>query len=85
MHDCKPVSTPGKKYDRLPDDQDPVDIQRYQAAIGSLTSALIATRPDILSAVEVLSQLMSQPGPEHWAGIKMLGMFFVISKVRLWS
>ena len=36
MYDCKPVSTliePGQKYDKSPDDQDLVDIQRYQAAI----------------------------------------------------
>ena len=36
MYDCKPVSTPmepGKKYDKSSDDQDPVDIQRYQAAL----------------------------------------------------
>ena len=46
MYDCKLVPTPiepGKKHDKLPDDQDPVDIQRYQAAIGSLTYASIAT------------------------------------------
>ena len=30
----------------------------------------IATRPDISSAVGVLSQFMPQPGTEHWAGIK---------------
>ena len=38
MQDCKPVSTPlepGKKYDKLQDDRDPVDVQRYQVAIGS--------------------------------------------------
>ena len=61
---------PGKKYDKLPDDQDPFDMQRYQAAIGSLTYASIATRPDMSSEMGVLSQFMSQPGPEHWAGIK---------------
>ena len=80
---------PGKKYDKLPDDQDPVDIQRYQATIGSLTYASIATRPDISSAVGVLSQFMSRPGPEHWAGIKRVfryikgtldfGLKFVVS------
>ena len=58
MYDCKPVSAPmepGKKYDKLPDDQDPVDIQRYQAATGSLTYASISTRSDISSAVGALS------------------------------
>ena len=61
---------PGKKYDKLPYDQDPFDMQRYQAAIGSLTYASIATRPDTPSEIGVLSQFMFRPGPEHWAGIK---------------
>ena len=46
MYDCKSESTlmePGRKYDKLPDDQDSVDMQRYQAAIRSLTYASIAT------------------------------------------
>ena len=59
-----------KKFDKLPDDQEPVDVQRYQATIGSLTYASIATRPDISSAVGVLSQDMARPGPEHWSGLK---------------
>ena len=50
MFDCKPISTPmeaNKKFNKLPDDQEPVDVQRNQAAIGSLTYASIATKPDI--------------------------------------
>ena len=75
IQDCKPVSTPlepGKKYDKLQDDRDPVDVQRYQAAIGSLIYASIASRPDIAEAVGVLSQFMARPGPEHWTGVKRL-------------
>ena len=60
----------GRNSDKLPGDQHPVKIQRYQAAIGSLMYASIATRSDISSAVGVLSQLMSRPGPEQWSGIK---------------
>ena len=73
MFDCKPISTPmkaNKKFDKLPDDQEPVDVQRYQAAIGSLTYASIATRPDISSAMGALSQHMTRPFPEHWSGVK---------------
>ena len=75
MFDCKPISTPmeaNKKFDKLPDDQEPVDVQRYQATIGSLTYASIATRPDISSAVGVLSQDMARPGPEHWSGVNLV-------------
>ena len=73
MFDCKPISTrmeANKKFDKLPDDQEPVDVQSYQATIGSLTYASIATRTDISSAVGALSQHMARPGPEHWSGVK---------------
>ena len=73
MFDCKPMSTPmeaNKKFDKLPNDQEPEDVQRFQAAIGLLTYASIATRPDISSAVGALSQKIARPGPEHWSGVK---------------
>ena len=73
MFDCKPISTPmeaNKKFDKLPDDQEPVDVQRYQAAIGSLTYASIATRTDISSAVGALSQHIARPCLEHWSEVK---------------
>ena len=72
MFDCKPISTlmeANKKLNKLTDDQEPVDVQRYQAAIGSLTYASIATRPNISSAV---GALMARPGPEHWSGVKRI-------------
>ena len=39
-------------------------------AIGCLTYAATATRPDIAATVGVLSQFMSHPSKEHWQGIK---------------
>ena len=38
--------------------------------IGSLTYASIATRPDLSSAVGVLSQFMNKPGLQHVKGVK---------------
>ena len=75
MCDCKPVSTPmetGKKYEKLADGETPMKTRGYQAAIGSLTYSAIATRPDLSSVVGVLSQFMSNPGQEHWIGIKRI-------------
>ena len=49
MRECKPVSMPmeaGKRFEKLDDNEDPVNIREYQAAIGSLIYASIATRPD---------------------------------------
>ena len=47
-----------------------MDARQYEAAIGSLRYASIATRPDLSAAVGVLSQFMANPGPEHWSGVK---------------
>ena len=73
MENCKPVSTPmevGMKFESLPEDETAVDVQRYQMAIGCLTYATTATRPDISSAVGILSKFMSRPGRKHWQGVK---------------
>ena len=51
-------------------DEEVFDTTMYQAAIGSLNYAAIATRPDLSTAVGKLSQFMQNPSNEHWAGIK---------------
>ena len=73
MQNCNPVSTPletGKRFKRLGDDDETVNIKLYQAAIGSLNYAAIATRPDLSLAVGMLSQHMVNPGTDHWSGVK---------------
>ena len=73
FENSRPVATPMdpcKKFDKLADDEDPVEINEYQAVIGCLTYASICTRPDITTAVSYLSQFMSRPGTEHWEGVK---------------
>ena len=73
MENCKPISTPmdpNVKFEKLADDERPANIQEYQAMIGSLTYASIATRPDLSSAVGVLSQFMNKPGLQHVKGVK---------------
>ena len=75
MENCKPMSTPmevGKKFESLPEDETPVDVQRYQIAIGCLIYAATATRPDISSAVGILSRFNSRPGEKHWQGVKRI-------------
>ena len=73
MSDCRPVLTPmeaGKRFERLADGQNTVNTREYQAAIGSPIYASIATRPDLSAAVGVLRQFASNPGQEHWSGVK---------------
>ena len=75
MENCKPVSTPmepGKKFYELSGDEDPVNVQEYQKIIGCLTYATTAIRPDLASAVGILSKYMSRPGKEHWQGVKRI-------------
>ncbi len=73
MQNSRPVSTPletGKKFAKISEDEEPIDVKKYQAAIGSLNYAAIATRPDLSVAVGMLSQHMRNPSAEHWIGVK---------------
>ena len=75
MENCKPVSTPlevGKNFCKLTEGAEPFDSQIYQKAIGCLTYASTATRPDIAAAVALLSKYSSTPGKEHWMGVKRI-------------
>lgn len=42
----------------------------YREALGSLMYLMIATRPDLGFAVNVLSSFASNPGPSHWDAMK---------------
>ena len=44
----------------------------YASAVGSLMYAMVCTRPDIAHAVGVVSRYMSNPGKEHWEGVKWI-------------
>src|SRR5271168_5016997 len=72
MADSHPVNTPldpNVKLIKLPDTEN-YDIPDYRSTISSLMYAAIETRPDILFAVQHLSQFMSNPGPAHWTAVK---------------
>ena len=73
MENCKPMSTPvdpDSKFVSLSKDEEPVDVSLYQAVIGSLNYAAICTRPDLSTAVGILSKFMQNPSNEHWVGVK---------------
>ena len=73
MEQCKPVSTPlepGERFQELPDDENPTNINKYQKLIECLTYVPTATRPDLASAVCILSKYLSRPSNEHWKGAK---------------
>ena len=72
---CQPVSTPmevDKKYEKLKDGEQTADLKEYQSIIGPLMYPAIAIRPDISFSVGMLSQYKSNPGEEHFRGIKRI-------------
>ncbi|XP_060962298.1 secreted RxLR effector protein 161-like [Cannabis sativa] len=44
----------------------------YAKAIGSVIYVMISTRPDIAYVVSTLSRFISNPGEDHWTGLKWL-------------
>ena len=73
MQNCKEVSTPQVTGSTLlANEADPVDKQRYQALIGSLTYAVTATRPDIAQSLGSVNQFSSNPSGEHWQSVKRI-------------
>jgi hypothetical protein len=67
MMDCKSMDTPmNTEIRKVKDpDSDPVDPSLYRQLIGSLMY-LVNTRPDILFAVNTLSQFQVEPRHKHW-------------------
>lgn len=80
LHDAKTRSTPLGSHLNLSKDQSPkTDEERkymskvlYASAVGSLMYDMVCTRPDIAHAVGVVSRYMSDPGKEHWEGVKWI-------------
>ena len=75
MEQCKPVSTPlepGKHFQGLLEDENPTNTNEYQKLIGCLTYMTTATRPDLASAVNILSKFMAKLSKEHWVGAKQV-------------
>jgi hypothetical protein len=71
MMDCKYMDTPMTTDIRKvrDSDSDPVDPSLYQQLIGSLMY-LVNTRPNILFAVNTLSQFQVEPKDENWIAAK---------------
>ena len=50
MEDCKPMSTPleaGREFQKLSEEETPVEMKKYQQMIGSMMHVKTATRPDL--------------------------------------
>ena len=72
---AKPVSTPmeaERKFQKLSEEETPVEVKKYQQMIGSLTYIATANRPYLAAAVNTLSKFMAKPGKEYMKGVKRI-------------
>ena len=73
MKNCRSVATPQETGLRLEKyEGTPVKANEFQALVGSLTYAAMATRPDIASALATVSQFASNPSDVHWKAAKRI-------------
>lgn len=75
MNNCRTTATPLETSISLPKlTATPADAMRlpYRQAVGKLTYAATATRPDIAFATGFISRHMSAYSTEHWAAVKRI-------------
>ena len=73
MQDCKPVTTPvdaSVKLQKATDEDELVDQQLFQSAIGRLMYLSLCTRPDIACAIGNLAKFCAKPTKVHWTALK---------------
>lgn len=72
MTDSHPVSTPVDHSIHLSPatDDNRMNTQLYQQAVGSIMYAAMGTRPDLAFAIQTLSQFNHNPSTEHWKAVK---------------
>lgn len=75
MENARPVSTPvdiSNKLVKASEDDECVDWQMYQSAVGSLLYLAVSTRPDISYAVSSVAKFSAQPTKVHWSAVKRI-------------
>jgi hypothetical protein len=80
MDSAKKVSTPLAFHFRLSKDLCPRTKQEEEDMrgipdiniVGSITYAMVCSRPDIAQAVSMVSRYMENPGKQHWDAVKWL-------------
>eukprot|EP00873_Tetraselmis_striata_P041018 jgi/Tetstr1/461282/TSEL_006409.t1 len=71
LADAYAVSTPAEVGADVPGSNKPLAAEMpYQALVGSLLYAMVATRPDIAEAVSKLCRVMAKPEERHWQAAK---------------
>ena len=52
------------------EDRQKMSVIPYASSIGSITYAMLCTRPDVNLAVSLVARYQSNPGKEHWTAVK---------------
>ena len=52
------------------EDREKMKVIPYASAIGSITYAMLCTRPDVCLAVSLVGRYQSNPRKEHWKAVK---------------
>lgn len=68
MLDCKPVSAPLDKYQKITKEHE----EQTEETVGSLQYLAQLTRPDIAFATNLMSRFSQNPGTKHWGAIKRI-------------
>jgi hypothetical protein len=75
MSDCKPVMTPLEATVLLKpatEGEKLTDLSNYRSIVGSLMYLMVATRPDMATAVSVVSQFAAKPTITHLVAAKRI-------------
>lgn len=75
MNNCKPSDNPvdsSQKLIKASHQDEAVDQDTYQSAVGSLLYLSTKTRPDIAYAVGNVAKFTSKPTKQHWIAIKRI-------------
>ena len=75
MENSKSIATPvdqGSRLMKATENDQTVNQELYQSAVGSLLYLSTKTRPDIAFAVGNVARFCSQPNNEHWKAVKRI-------------
>jgi hypothetical protein len=80
MLECKPMSTPMDNTHALSIKMSPATEEArremlhipYREAVGSLMYLAVSSRPDIATAVNIVSRYLNNPGQGHWTAVKRI-------------